>query len=107
MKGIAHPSPFAALAFPGLKKSYPFTAGLTEFSSPHMAKPGFDLTTFWSKGLRPTASWAQQMKGIAHPSAFAALSFPGLKKSYPFTAGLTEFSSPRVAKPGFDLMTFW
>ena len=35
------------------------------------------------------------MKGGAHPSPFAALSFPNSKR-YPFTAGLTErvFQSP-------------
>ena len=30
MKGGAHPSPFAAFAFPRIRKRYPFTAGLTE-----------------------------------------------------------------------------
>ena len=30
------------------------------------------------------------MKGGANPSPFAALSFPNLKKMYPFIAGLKE-----------------
>ena len=30
------------------------------------------------------------MKGRDHPSHFTALSFPDWKKTYPFTAGLTE-----------------
>ena len=30
------------------------------------------------------------MKDGAHPSPFAALSFPNSKKVYPFSAGLTE-----------------
>ena len=44
----------------------------------------------------PTISWAQLMKDGAHPSPFAALSFPNSKKVYPFSAGLTErvFQSP-------------
>ena len=46
------------------------------------------------------------MKGRAHPSPFAALSFPNSKKQ-PFTAGLTErvFQSPH-AKPSLELTLY-
>ena len=46
MKGRAHPSPFAALAFPNLKKA-PIHSWVDreEFSSCHMAKPSLGLTT--------------------------------------------------------------
>ena len=39
-------------------------------------------------GVSPTVSWAHEMKGGAHPSPFAALSYPALiRKRYPFTLG--------------------
>ena len=46
------------------------------------------------------------MKGGAHPSPFAALSFPSSKKKTPFTAVLTEFSSRRMAKPSLELTRY-
>ena len=42
------------------------------------------------------------MKGGAHPSPFASLSSL-IRKRYPFTAGLTEFSSRRIAKLSLKL----
>ena len=45
------------------------------------------------------------MKGRANPSPFAALSFPNSKK-VPFTAGLIELSSRRMAKMSLELMRY-
>ena len=49
------------------------------------------------------------MKGGAHPSPFAALSFPDSKKvRYPFSARLREreFSSRRTAQPSLELTRY-
>ena len=51
MKGEAYPSPFAALAFPNLKKVYIYCLVDREFSSRHMVKPSLELTT-----LRPLSA---------------------------------------------------
>ena len=47
----------------------------------------------------------KDVKGGTHPSPFAALSIPNSNK-VPFTAGLTEFSSCRMAKPSLELMLY-
>ena len=52
-----------------------------------------------SGGWNPTISWAQLKKGGGHPS-------PMIRKRYPFTAGLTEFSGRWMAKPSLELTTF-
>ena len=58
-------------------------------NNPHLkvkVKVSHNLIAVWAVGLE---SWAQQKKGGAHPAPFAALVSP-IRKSYPFTAGLTE-----------------
>ena len=47
MKGGAHPSPFAALSFPNLKKVPIYCWVDREFSIRRMAKPSLELTTVW------------------------------------------------------------
>ena len=47
----------------------------------------------------------QLMKGGAHLSPFAALSFPNLKK-YQFSARLTEFPCRRMAQPSLELTRY-
>ena len=49
-----------------------------------------------SGGKSPTVSWAQLMKGRAHPSPFAALAFPNSKK-VPIYCWVDRESFPVVA----------
>ena len=52
-------------------------------------KVSHSLLAVGAVGVSQTVSWAQLMKGGAHPSLL--LPYPSLiRKRYPFTAGLTE-----------------
>ena len=61
MKGEAHPSPFAALAFPNSEKVPVYYWVDREFSSRRMAKPCLELTTF----RRLSAPWPSRSN---HPT---------------------------------------
>ena len=64
-------------------------------------KVSYSLIAVGAVGLESHLSWAQLMKGIAHPSPFAALLFHD-SKMYSFNAGLIERvfqSSHGDAKP--------
>ena len=61
-------------------------------------KVSHSLMAIGAVGVRvPTVTWAQLMKGGAHPSPFAALSFPNSKKVPIFCWVDRVFQSPHGA----------
>ena len=64
------------------------------------------LITVMEVGVRDSL-YLWHSRYTAEPIHLLSLPYPSLiKQRYPFSARLTEFSSHRMVKPGFDLTTF-